>query len=118
MKPRYSVRKVTTCKVTLSCGPRVGEGTVTDLTVPGCQLHTAFPLEASQSIQLHLHFDQQRPMRVDLGVVRWASHGKAGIEFIRMAETDQLRLRFYVGFAGRRAPASRGWSEKPMCVDF
>lgn len=117
MKSRYRVRKVTTCKVTLSCGPRVGEGTVTDLTVPGCQLHTAFPLEPGQSIQLCVHLDQQRPMRVDLGVVRWASHGKAGIEFIRMAETDQLQLQCYVGVTGRRAGASHGWSEKPMCVD-
>ena len=37
---------------------------------------------------------QQRPMRIDLGVVRWAQEGKAGIEFIRMAGDDQLRLRF------------------------
>ena len=118
MKPRYSVRKVTTCKVTLSCGPRVGEGTVTDLTVPGCQLHTAFPLEAGQSIQLHLHFDQQRPMRVDLGVVRWASHGKAGIEFIRMVGDDQLQLRFHVGHIEKRPRPSATWGETPMCVGY
>lgn len=118
MKPRYSARKATTCKVTLSCGARVAEGTVTDLTVPGCQLETVFPLEPGQSVQLRVHLDTQRPMRIDLGVVRWANDGKAGIEFIRMAEADQLRLRFYVGFVERRARAISTWSEKPMCVGF
>ena len=46
--PRYSDRKKTTCKVTLSSGSRVGEGSVVDMTVPGCQLETAFPLEPGQ----------------------------------------------------------------------
>lgn len=62
MKSRYSVRKVTTCKVTLSCGPRVGEGTVTDFTVPGCQLHTAFPLEPGPK---HPIVRAPRPATVD-----------------------------------------------------
>ena len=73
--------------MTLSCGARVGEGSVMDLTVPGCQLETALLLEPGQSVQLRVHLDDQRPMRIDLGVVRWAQDGKAGIEFIRMAET-------------------------------
>ena len=41
MKTRYSARKATTCKVTLSCGARVGEGQILDLTVPGCLIETA-----------------------------------------------------------------------------
>jgi hypothetical protein len=118
MKPRYSVRKATTCKVTLSCGARIGEGQVLDLTVPGCQLTTAFPLEAGQSVQLRVHMDDKRPMRIDLGVVRWAKDGKAGIEFIRMAGDDQLRLRFYVGYVDRRPQSSSRWSEQPLCVGY
>lgn len=118
MKTRYSARKATTCKVTLSCGARVGEGTVTDLTVPGCQLETAFLLEPGQSVQLRVHLDKHRPMRIDLGVVRWAKHGKAGIEFIRMAEADQIRLRFYVGYVERRLRVGSSWSETPMCVGY
>jgi hypothetical protein len=118
MKPRYSARKATTCKVTLSCGARIGEGQVLDLTVPGCQLMTAFPLEAGQSVQLRVHMDDKRPMRIDLGVVRWAKDGKAGIEFIRMAGDDQLRLRFYVGYVDRRPQSSSRWSEQPLCVGY
>ena len=118
MKPRYSVRKATSCKVTLSCGDRVGEGVALDLTIPGCQLATAFPLEVGQSVQLRVHLDTKRPIRIDLGVVRWVKDGKAGIEFIRMAGDDQLRLRFYVGYVERRPQSSSRWSEQPVCMGY
>lgn len=118
MTPRYSDRKKTTCKVTLSSGSRVGEGLVVDMTVPGCQLETAFPLEPGQTVQLRIHLDPNRPMRINLGVVRWATNGKAGIEFIRMASDDQVRLRFYVGHLDKRRRPTEGWSERPMCVGF
>jgi hypothetical protein len=104
--------------VTLSSGARVGDGSVLDLTVPGCQLETAFPLEPGQSVQLRVHLEQRRPMRIDLGVVRWAQGGKAGIEFIRMAEADQIRLRFYVGYVERRLRVGSRWSEAPLCVGY
>lgn len=118
MKPRYSDRKKTTCKVTLSSGSRVGEGSVLDMTVPGCQLETTFPLEPGQSVQLRVHLDKTRPMRIDLGVVRWASNGKAGVEFIRMAHEDQVRLRFFVGYVEKRRRQTEGWSITPMCVGY
>ena len=50
-------------------------------------------------------------MRIDLGIVRWTQDGKAGIEFIRMAGDDQLRLRFYVGHIDKRRPSSSSWTE-------
>ena len=118
MTKRYSLRKATTCKVTLSCGTRVGEGLVVDLTVPGCRLATTFPLEPGQSVQLRVHLDHKRPMRIDLGVVRWAKEGKAGIEFIRMAADDQLRLRFYTGYVEPRPQSNSRWSEQPLCVGY
>ena len=118
MTPRYSDRKKTTCKVTLSCGARVGEGQIQDLTVPGCLLETAFPLEWGQSVQLRVHLDSKRPMRIDLGVVRWVKQGKAGIEFIRMAGEDQLRLRLLVGHIERRPRSNKGWSVAPLCVGY
>jgi hypothetical protein len=104
--------------VTLSCGARVGDGHVLDLTVPGCLLETALVLERSQSVQLRVYLDKHRPMRIDLGVVRWAQDGKAGIEFIRMAGEDQLRLRFYVGHTDKRTRLSNSWGEVPLCVGF
>lgn len=118
MKTRYSHRKATTCKVILSCGARVGEGSVMDLTVPGCLLETALLLERGQGVQLRVYLDPHRPIRIDLGIVRWAQDGKAGIEFIRMAETDQIRLRFYVGYIEQRPRPSTSWGEAPLCVGF
>jgi hypothetical protein len=115
---RYSERKKTTCKVTLSCGVRVGEGSIVDLTVPGCLLETALMLERGQSVQLRVYLDNQRPLRIDLGIVRWAQDGKAGIEFVRMGLEDQIRLRFYLGHVEKRRRLMEGWSEKPMCVGY
>jgi hypothetical protein len=57
-------------------------------------------------------------MRIDLGVVRWTRDGKAGIEFIRMTEEDQIRLRFFVGYIEKRPFSSSGLSETPMCVGY
>jgi hypothetical protein len=118
VRPRYSDRKPTTCKVTLSCGARVGEGQILDLTVPGCRLETAVLLEAGQSVQLRIYLDKQRPMRIDLGVVRWADRGKAGIEFVRMSQDDTLRLRFFVGHIDKRRRVAEGWSVAPLCVGY
>ena len=118
MTKRYSARKATSGKVTLSCGQRIGEGHLLDLTVPGCQVATPFPLEPGQSVQLRVHLDPTRPMRIDLGVVRWAKDDKAGIEFIRMAGEDQLRLRFYVGYVDPRSQSGSRWSEQPLCMGY
>lgn len=107
MIPRYSARKKATCKVTLSCGARVGEGQVLDLTVPGCLLETALMLEYGQPVQIRIYLDTQRPMRIDLGIVRWAQDGKAGIEFIRMGGDDQTEASFLCWPYRKTPPAQR-----------
>jgi hypothetical protein len=104
MKPRYSLRKLITGRVIISNGSRVWEGRVRDLTVPGCRVETAYPLEPAQSVQLRMHVDRLPSLRIDLGMVRWATQGEAGIEFIRMTEEDQLRLHGYV-----QAPDRVSW---------
>ena len=45
VKTRYSARKATTCKVTLSCGARIGEGHFMSVAI----LVSMFGDEASQS---------------------------------------------------------------------
>lgn len=115
MKPRYSLRKPMTGRVIVSCGRRVWEGRVVDLAVPGCRVETAYPLEPGQSVQLRMHVDRHPSLGIDLGMVRWAAQGEAGIEFIRMAEADQLRLRFYVGYVEPRAHSKTRWDEAPLC---
>jgi hypothetical protein len=51
---------------------------------------------------------------VTLAIVRWINGAKAGIEFIRMSEEDQARLRWHVGFAEKLR--SLAWSERIMCT--
>ncbi len=99
------------CRACYQCQRRVDDGVYRSVA-------TAFPLEPGQSVQLRVHLDRLRPMRVDLGVVRWAQDGKAGIEFIRMAEADQIRLRFYVGHSEQRPQPRAKWDEAPLCVGF
>lgn len=118
MHPCYSERKPTTAKVTLSAGPRVREGQVLDLTVPGCLLQTAMPLEPGQDVQLLIYLNALRPMRINLGMVRWVSGKTAGIEFIRMPSDDQERLRAFIGFRQQQLRLSGRWGEAPLCVAY
>lgn len=117
MHPRYSERKPTSANVTLSAGLRVGEGQVLDLTVPGCLLQTAMPLERGQDVQLLIYLNELRPMRINLGVVRWVSGKTAGIEFIRMSADDQARLRVFIGHK-QQLRLSVTWDETPLCVAY
>lgn len=117
MHPRYSKRKPTSPRVTLSAGPRVGEGQVLDLTVPGCLLQTATPLERGQDLQLLIYLNELRPMRINLGMVRWVSGKTAGIEFIRMSADDQERLRLFIGHKPHLR-LSVSWGETPLCVAY
>ena len=60
-------------------------------------------------MQLRVQLERQRPMRIDLGVVRWVKGAIAAIEFIRMTQEDQIRLRRYVGYVEKRPqPSSLG----------
>ena len=95
MKPGDSLRKPMTGRVIVTSGSRAWEGWVKDLIVPGCRVETAYPLEPGQSVQLRIHVDRHPSLRIDVGMVRWATQGEAGIEFVRMTEEDQLRLRGY-----------------------
>jgi PilZ domain. len=113
---RYSLRKSAGCKVTLSCNSRIAEGQVLNLSIPGCQVETSLPLKEGHCVQLRVQLANQSPMRVDLGIVRWINGGKAGIEFIRMSEEDQKRLRWYVGYVEKRVISNQAWSEPVTCT--
>jgi hypothetical protein len=97
METRYGDRKPTTGTVTLCCEDLVRAGTILDVSVPGCHLATRLPLHKGQSLCMDVYLSNTPPMRIDLGVVRWAADGEAGIEFIRMPEEDAIRLRWYAG---------------------
>lgn len=71
------------------------------------------PLERGQDVQLVSYLNELRPVRINLGMVRWVSGKTAGIEFIRMSTGDQERLRAFIGCKPALRVSVR-WGEAPM----
>lgn len=94
----------------------MGHGHLVDLSVPGCLLKTGVKLKVGQYLEMRLSFaSSQSPVQVKLAAVRWVNGWKAGIEFIRMSEADQARLRWLVGVVEKRVP-QQNWSERIVCL--
>ena len=75
----------------------VGEGTITNLSAVGCGIETDQPLLADQEIAVRLLLpDQQDSLPIELAHVRWAIGKQAGIEFVRVEPTANLRLHGFV----------------------
>ena len=90
MKTRYSARRTTTCKVTLSCGARVGEGQILDLTVPGCLIETAVVLDVGSQSN---------------SACTWTSTGPCA-STLELCDGPRM---------ARRALSSSGWPETTDC---
>lgn len=75
----------------------VGEGTITTLSPVGCTIKAAQPLSAGQSISLRLLLpDKSESLPIDEAQVRWVLGDLAGIEFIHIDPTADLRLHGFV----------------------
>jgi len=80
------------------CGmSTIGEGTITNLSAVGCTIETDEPLQGDQDVALCLLLpDQQESLPIELAHVRW-THGKqAGIKFVQVEPTANLRLYGFV----------------------
>lgn len=114
MKSRYSNRKRVECTLSIAADGLIGHGRLLDLSVPGCSVETGLHLKLGQSLRLKLLFSDGKSMSIPLGIVRWVDGWKAGIEFIRMSEEDQARLKMHVGFVDKRRIQLSAWSERVM----
>ncbi len=75
----------------------VGEGTITSLSAVGCTIETDQPLLADQDVALRLLLpDQHESLPIELAHVRWANGKQAGIEFVQVEPTANLRLHGFV----------------------
>jgi hypothetical protein len=75
----------------------VGEGTITNLSAVGCAIETDQPLLVDQDVALRLLLpDQQDSLPIELAHVRWANDKQAGIEFVQVEPTANLRLHGFV----------------------
>ncbi|MBS0170617.1 MAG: PilZ domain-containing protein [Nitrospira sp.] len=116
MKKRYSTRASVQSTAVLSCDGRMGQAEVVNLSVPGCLLRTRMALNVGQYVDVRLSFKSSpTPVQVKLAAVRWVGEGQVGLEFIRMSEADQARLRWLAGYIESRKPHAN-WSEPVVCV--
>jgi len=98
MELRSSMRVAVTYPVRLLSDSMIGQGTVINLSAPGCAVQTDLPVKPGDYLELQVMApDQARPLTVGLAKVRWAAHQKAGIEFIRVRRDDQSRIQRLIG---------------------
>jgi hypothetical protein len=115
--PSHCQRKGIQGSACIAAEGLLGNGRVLDLSVPGCLVETGLHLKAGQPLRLRITYGAGKPLSISLAVVRWLNGRRAGIEFIRMSEEDQVRLRWYVGFQEHcRQPSTARWSEAVMCT--
>ncbi|MEK6804112.1 MAG: PilZ domain-containing protein [Nitrospirota bacterium] len=116
MKQRYTKREPVQSTCILSCEGMMGQGQLVNLSVPGCLLKTSMKLKVGQYVDLRLSFPTSpTPLQIKLAAVRWVQNGQVGLEFIRMSEPDQTRLRLLAGYIEKRTP-QQAWSERVVCM--
>ncbi|HET6676128.1 MAG TPA: PilZ domain-containing protein [Nitrospiraceae bacterium] len=114
MTARYSLRKAVEGSACIVAEGLLGNGRVLDMSVPGCLVETGLQLKVGQFLRLRIMYAGVKPLGIGLAVVRWVNGRHAGIEFIRMSEEDQARLRWHVGYVEHRRGTGSVWSERVM----
>jgi hypothetical protein len=75
----------------------VGEGTITNLSAVGCTIQTDQPLSENQHVALRLILpDQRESLPIEAAKIRWVNGLEAGLEFIQVERTANLRLHSFV----------------------
>jgi hypothetical protein len=93
MKIRYSERVPTEFPVIFACDSFVGEGTVTNVSVPGCSVVSERTVELGSYLEMKVLLPDDAPsLCVQLAKIRWRKGRRFGVEFIRMPGVDQVRL--------------------------
>ena len=94
MKVRQSARVQVRCPCSFSGEDVTGEGTVINLSKPGCAGESPTPVPIGTRIELHLllpiHFF---PVAVDHAEVVWSSDTRFGVRFVRIGYEDEARLQ-------------------------
>lgn len=109
MKLRYCERIDTELPVIFAGDSYVGEGTVLNMSVPGCEIYSKKSVEPGAYLEMKVLVpDSGASLSVGLAKVRWREGHRFGVEFIRMPGTDQVRLgRLVKMHLPLRSPARR-----------
>lgn len=113
-KLRYCERVDTHFPVVFAGETYVGEGTVLNVSAPGCAIHRREQVQPGSYFEMRiLAPDAPSPLRVGLAKVRWCEGRQFGVEFIQMPGEDQVHLGRLVKKEGPLAlrPQSRTWQE-------
>jgi len=93
MKIRYSERVITQFPVIFAGDSFVGEGTVSNVSVPGCGIVSNKAVEPGTYLEMKVLLPDNAPsLCVQLAKIRWRKGRRFGVEFIKMAGVDQVRL--------------------------
>ena len=93
VKLRYCERIRTQFPVVFAGEVYVGEGTVLNVSVPGCAVHSRKRVRFGSYLEMRMLVpDTKAPLRVGLAKVRWCEGRRFGVEFIQMPGEDQVRL--------------------------
>ena len=97
MHLRYAHRYPIQCSITFLGDQIMGEGTVRNVSTGGWKVDSDQPVQRGNYFALRVVLpDQAVPMKVDLAAVRWSSEREFGLEFLRMQQEEQARLRRFV----------------------
>jgi hypothetical protein len=92
-KLRYCERVHTHFPVVFAGEAYVGEGTVLNVSVPGCAVHSRKRVQPGSYLEMRMLVpDTTSPLRVGLAKVRWCEGRRFGVEFIQMPGEDQVHL--------------------------
>lgn len=82
-----------------------GEGTLLDLSLGGCRLHSDIPLEISERYHLILQISKKpRPIIVEAAIVRWTQENTYGLKFTTIQSIHESHLRDLLLDMRRPAP--------------
>ena len=89
--PRYPVH----FRSSFSSVNRVGgDGEVVDLSLRGCGILSTTGVHPGTTLELRIHItDQDIPLTVQQGVVRWCRDGRIGLEFVSLQPDEWTRLQ-------------------------
>ena len=94
---RNLYRLSVTCPVMYCVTSTVGEGTIRNISAVGCTIEAGHPLLAGQNVALRLMLSNQgESLPIDEAHVRWVHGNLAGIEFIEVERSANLRLHGFV----------------------
>ncbi len=74
-----------------------GEGNLVDLSVEGCRMECAEPLQVNTYLSLRLLISlDEPPILVDLAAVRWVRDKECGIHFLSIQPLQTNRLKTFL----------------------